>query len=257
MKIVTLTMNPAIDQSALVDRVVPDRKLRCKPPTFEPGGGGINVSRAIQRLGGESLAIYPAGGSMGEFIEEMLNSQKLNHDVVKIDGRTRQNLMVYEESTDQQYRFGMPGPRLNKNEWRQCLKATLKVKPKPEYVIASGSLPDGVPEDFYARLADLCKENGVNLIVDTSGEPLRRAAKADVFLIKPNLRELKYLEKSNWRRNLSRKPLCSRLWKSDTAAMSLYHSGQPVSWQPAKKAVSDCGLRPLRSGARSVRATAW
>ena len=193
MEIVTLTMNPTIDQSASVERVLPDRKLRCKPPAFEPGGGGINVSRAVQRLNGESLAIYPAGGSTGKFLKEMLDSHELHHQPVPVAGRTRQHLMIYEESTGQQFRFGMPGPQLEESEWRHCLKAIFEARSTPAYVVASGSLPAGAPSDLFARMADLCKERGSNLIVDTSGEPLEEAVNAGVFLIKPNLRELKNL----------------------------------------------------------------
>jgi len=193
MKIVTLTMNPAIDASALVDRVTPDVKLRCKAPKFEPGGGGVNVSRAIQRLDGESLAIFPAGGPGGHLLLDLLEDENVPCRLIPIKNRTRQNLMIYEESGGRQYRFGMPGPRLAAHEWRQCLDKLFEADPRPDFVVASGSLPPKVPTDFYGRLAGLCRDKGIRLMVDTSGEPFRQAVRQGLFLVKPNLRELKAL----------------------------------------------------------------
>jgi len=191
--IVTLTMNPAIDKSARVDSVVPDRKLRCNSVRLEPGGGGINVSRAIHRLGGRSLALYPSGGYAGELLQELLDKEEVEHTSIPIQGRTRKNLMVYASSTNQQFRFGMPGPSLSEEEWSRCLDNLSNVEPKPDYIVASGSLPSGVPESFYGRVAALAKELQAKLIVDTSGAPLLPALYEGVFLIKPNLRELKKL----------------------------------------------------------------
>ena len=112
--IVTITLNPAIDKSSSVDHVVAERKLYCKPPRFEPGGGGLNVSRAVKKLGGESILLYPAGGLTGDRLKELLNQEGLNHRPFPIEGLIRENLVILEESTGQQYRFGMPGPEIQK-----------------------------------------------------------------------------------------------------------------------------------------------
>jgi 6-phosphofructokinase 2 len=190
VSIVTLTMNPAIDKSSEVDRVVAERKLRCEPPGFEPGGGGINVARALKRLGSDALALYPAGGPPGELFGRLLSDDGLTHRPIEIDGWTRENLAVYETSTGQQFRFGMPGPRLVKSEWERCLEAVGGLDPPPGYLVASGSLPPGVPPDFYARLAKVRAGSDTRLVVDTSGEALKLSISAGVFMIKPNLREL-------------------------------------------------------------------
>lgn len=189
-KIVTLTLNPSVDKNSSIPYVVPEHKLRCRQPTFEPGGGGLNVSRAIQRLGGQSLAFYVAGGPTGEVLKQLLDKEKLNHRAMPLAGWTRQNLTVFEEATTQQYRFIMPGPTLDSTEWQRCLDEVSTLNPKPDYIVASGSLPLGVPTDFYARLARLAKQLEIRLIVDTSGEPLRQAAQEGVYLLKPNMREL-------------------------------------------------------------------
>jgi 6-phosphofructokinase 2 len=189
MKIATLTMNPAIDKSSAVTQVVAEWKLKCEPPEYEPGGGGINVSRAIQKLGGESAAFYAAGGLAGRMLSDLLDREGLLHRPMSIAGVTRENFTVLEKSTGRQYRFGMPGPTLNEAEWRRCLEEILPLLPKIDYLVASGALPPGVPLDFYGQLARLAREHNTRLVVDTSGEALRLAVEEGVFLIKPNLRE--------------------------------------------------------------------
>jgi 6-phosphofructokinase 2 len=191
--IITLTMNPAIDKSSSVDHVVAERKLYCTPPLFEPGGGGINVSRAIKKLGGESLALYPSGGPSGETLQLLLNQEAIDHSPVPIKEWSRENLIIMEQSTGVQYRFGMPGPELRDEEWQRCLEELFSGRPGPDYVVASGSLPPGVPQDFYARIARLGKEHGARVVIDTSGEPLRLALQEGVYLIKPNIREFRDL----------------------------------------------------------------
>lgn len=190
MVIATLTMNPTIDKGAKVDRVLAERKLRCHSLRYEPGGGGVNVSRAIRHLGGESIALYTSGGPPGEMLHALLESEGVEHRQIPVKDWTRENLIVFEETTGQQYRFGMPGPYLSEEEWRRALDALSALDPKPDYLVASGSLPPGAPNDFYARAAQLGKQIGARVIVDTSGEPLRLTAQGEVYLLKPNLREL-------------------------------------------------------------------
>jgi 6-phosphofructokinase 2 len=189
MKIATLTMNPAIDKSSAVAQVVAEWKLRCDPPVFEPGGGGINVSRAIRKLEGDSVAFYPAGGLAGRMLSDLLAREGLHHRAISIPGATRENFTVLEKSSGRQYRFGMPGPTLQDGEWRRCLEEVANLLPRIDYLVASGRLPPGVPADFYGQVAKLVKEHKTRLIVDTSGEALRLAVEEGVFLIKPNLRE--------------------------------------------------------------------
>ncbi len=191
-KIVTLTLNPAIDKSTTVKSIVPDKKLRCADPVFEPGGGGVNVSRAIQKLGGTSTAVYLAGGYSGKHYEHLLRAEGLFSHVVEISGHTRENLIVMDESSNLQYRFGMPGPYIRENEWQRCLQI-LEEAEGIEYIVASGSLPEGVPVDIFAKLTAITKKKNARLILDTSGEPLRQAVDDGVFMIKPNLGELSAL----------------------------------------------------------------
>jgi 6-phosphofructokinase 2 len=188
--ILTVTMNPAIDKSSSVGRVTPEQKLRCRAPQYEPGGGGINVSRAVRLLGGDSTALYLAGGPTGDMLAALLDGEGITHQAVRIRELTRQNLTVYEDSSGQQFRFGMPGPVTTSEECSECLDIISRLNPHPAFIVASGSLPPGVPEDFYGRLAGMARDMGSKMVVDTSGAPLKHAVQEGVFMIKPNAREL-------------------------------------------------------------------
>lgn len=188
--IVTLTLNPTIDTSTTVDRLAADHKLRCAQPRYDAGGGGLNVSKAIHRLGGQSMALFTSGGPIGQMLQELVHEVGLTYQVIGIEGLTRENFIVTETSTSHQYRFGMPGPSLTASEVESCLSALENLPTKPTYLVASGSLPPGAPLDFYGRVARLAKQQGARFILDTSGEPLKAAANEGVFLLKPNLGEL-------------------------------------------------------------------
>ncbi len=190
-KIVTLTLNPSLDKSAKVDKLVPDRKLRSFDIQFEPGGGGINVSRAINKLGGETLAVYTKGGFTGDFFASLLEKENINQHTIDIQGTTRENLMIVETSTDQHFRFGMQGASLTDQEVIQLLD--LIRNEKPEILVASGSLPPGLPVDFYSEIGKLAKELGALYILDTSGKALQEGVTEGVYLLKPNLGELSSL----------------------------------------------------------------
>lgn len=190
MKIVTLTLNPSLDKHTYTERLLPDKKLRCEEPVYEPGGGGINVSRAISIMGGESLAIYVAGGPAGEKMEELLEQEGIKQHIIKINNPTRENLTVIENSTQNQFRFGMPGSEIGDEALAECMQLIKDLPDDVEYLVASGSLPPGVPDDFYGRIAELAKSKNIKCIVDTSGKALKTAAEMGVYLMKPNLGEL-------------------------------------------------------------------
>lgn len=191
-KIITVTVNPCIDKSTTFSGLKPDKKLRCATPKLEPGGGGINVSRAIHKLNGKSLAIYPAGGYAGNFLKELLGKENIESIVIATKDNTRENFIVVDELTNNQYRFCMPGPVLLESEWQQCLDQ-IELLEGAEYIVASGSLPPGVPQDFFGRIAAIANGKNVKLILDTSGAPLKYALEKGVYLWKPNLGELSAL----------------------------------------------------------------
>lgn len=189
--LITLTMNPTVDKSTTVETVASEIKLRCAAPQFDPGGGGINVSRAVSKLGGESIAAYTAGGRPGEMLGDLLGQEAITLHPIPIAGATRENLTVYEDSSGLQYRFGMPGPTLTQAEWQRCLDVVFEQE--ADYIVASGSLPPGVPDDFYAQLANRARDTASRVIIDTSGPALAALVHAHVYLMKPNLREIELL----------------------------------------------------------------
>jgi 6-phosphofructokinase 2 len=188
-QIVTLTMNPALDIATATERVVPVHKLRCAAPRYHPGGGGINVARATHALGGEALAIFPSGGAAGEMIRHLLCEEGVPHEAIAIAGFTRESLNVDEHQSGNQYRFILPGPAISRQEQERCLDALSRAAPHADYIVASGSLPLGVPEDFYERAVELAKRHGKPLVLDTSG-PALKAAGHGIYMLKPSLREL-------------------------------------------------------------------
>jgi 6-phosphofructokinase 2 len=190
--ILTITLSPCIDKSTSVAQLIPEKKLRCSSPKLEPGGGGINVARAIKKLGGEAVAVFPSGGYTGKHFNHLLEEEQIPSVIIETAHETRENIIVVDESTNSQFRFGMPGTMLHEKEWQQCLDA-VSAAGDMKFVVASGSLPPGVPLDIYARLATIAAKNGSKFIIDTSGEALRHAAGAGAFLIKPNLGELSSL----------------------------------------------------------------
>ena len=190
--IITITFSPCIDKSTSIEALIPNNKLQCASPKLEPGGGGINVARAIKKLGGEALAIYPSGGYTGKHFNHLLSKENIPVMIIETLNESRENIIVLDKSANKQYRFGMPGTALQEEEWKQCLQAIEKTT-KVEFIVASGSLPPGVPNDIYGRIALIAKKKNAKLIVDTSGEALKHAVNEGVFLVKPNIAELGYL----------------------------------------------------------------
>ncbi|MFZ6030171.1 MAG: 1-phosphofructokinase family hexose kinase [Chloroflexota bacterium] len=230
--ILTLTINPALDQSTEVEQVSPEKKLRCKETRYEPGGGGVNVSRAIQRLGGSSLAVYAIGGPIGEAMYARLDAEGLHHRPVRIEGNTRISFTAMERSSNQQYRFVMPGPSME-NDWQKLLDVLTAEAPQPSWIVASGSLPPGVPVDFYRRLARLCHAAGHKLILDTSGDGLKAAVEEGVYLLKPNRRELQSLADSKLENEAQQRDVVAQLMakgQAEVVVVSLGAAGALAGW---------------------------
>ncbi|MBL7087350.1 1-phosphofructokinase family hexose kinase [Acidovorax sp.] len=213
--LITLTLNPALDLATTTNHVAPTHKLRCGPVRRFAGGGGINVARVLHRLSADVLAWALAGGAAGAQVQQLLADEGVSTRLQRIAGDTRENFSVVETSTGQEFRFVLPGPTLQTTEWQACLDALTAHAPSPRWLIASGSLPPGTPDDFYAQLARLLSTRGVRVVIDTSGPPLTAALQAGVALVKPSLREL---------RDVMQQPLEHAAdWCA--AAQSLVHSG--------------------------------
>ncbi len=188
--IATITINPAIDIFVNVARVESIKKLRCSAPKRDPGGGGINVARVAHRLGGSVAAIYPVGGAIGKLLQRLVEREGIDSVTTPSHVETRENFTAYEEETGEQYRFVLPGSALHKAEWEACLDKLAGLAEPPKIVVASGSIPPGVPDDFFAQVARRAKTLGAKMVLDTSGAALKAALGEGVSLIKPNLVEL-------------------------------------------------------------------
>ena len=204
--ILTLTMNPALDVCTSIDKVVPTHKLRCAGAITHPGGGGINVARVLHRLGSDCQALYLAGGPTGKALQRLLDREQVCQQVIEIAGETRESFSVHEISSGLDYRFVLPGPTVQGHEWQAGLAHFAGLDPAPRYLVVSGGLPPGAPDDLYARLARLARQRGSLLVLDTSGPPLAAALAEGVHLVKPSLRELRDLSglslatPTEWRR---------------------------------------------------------
>lgn len=194
-QIVSLCMNPALDITTSTPDIRPTDKLRCQGVRYDPGGGGINVALVADVLGVPALAVFPAGGPAGQVVHSLLVADGLAIHRIPIGGSTRESFTVNETSTTRQYRFVLPGPELTLAEQTECLLALRRAAAtsrggRPEVVVASGSLPPGVPHDFYQEISNTCAEMGATFLLDTSGGGLTNI-KSGVFLLKPSLRELR------------------------------------------------------------------
>ena len=191
--VVTLTLNPSLDLSTAVDAIEPWRKLRCDTSQLDPGGGGINVARAVRTLGGHAIAVATLGGHVGSEVAAALTREGIALRRVRTRRGTRQNFAVTERATGQQFRFIQGGEHMSRAEWQRALDATVDEGRAAGCVVASGSVPPGVPDDVYARLAERLAPFAVPVIVDTSGPALHASILARVELVKPSVNELQSL----------------------------------------------------------------
>jgi len=195
--IVTITLNPALDKSITVPELVPEKKLRALSAKVEPGGGGINISRALKKLGVASEAIILSGGYTGKTLEALLSKEQVAFTAIETEGDTRENFVVFDEDKKLQYRFGMPGERVSDQELGLLMQAIGNCA-HVDYVVLSGSLPPGTSTTVFHEIAIIAQQLNAKLIVDTSGDGLKAAVKEGLYLIKPNLRELASLVGKEW-----------------------------------------------------------
>lgn len=178
--ILTVTLNPALDLSTATDEVRADLKLRCDKPVVDPGGGGINVSRAIKILGGASTAMVALGGATGARMAEMLKAQGLSVIRMTAPGETRQSLAVTDRATGEQYRFVMPGPEWHMSNVGDAMAAIAEAARGGGWVVVSGSNPPGVAPGFEQMLTVRLKDGRAKLLVDTSGAALLALAGSSI-----------------------------------------------------------------------------
>jgi 6-phosphofructokinase 2 len=189
-RLVTVTVNPAVDVSTAVEELSFDVKLRSEPLCYEPGGGGVNCARVLSTLGARVVAVYTQGGAMGAVLGELLEGKDFERRPVPVAESTRQSFHVYEQRSARQLRFVSPGPRLGSDECAALADAVADATEHGTMVVLSGSLPPGAPDELYATLTERVNERGGRVVLDTSGPAWKPAAEAGVYALRNNDREL-------------------------------------------------------------------
>ncbi|MCO6186456.1 1-phosphofructokinase family hexose kinase [Rhizobium sp. L1K21] len=190
MNILCVALNPTIDISCTAKRVEPTHKIRTRGQSLHAGGGGVNVARVVKTLGGDPKLLITSGGVAGTLLEEALGESGIRLDVIELKEPTRIAYAVFDEESGLEYRFVPEGPDVPRAKQQQIARAVGECR--NGFVVASGSLPRGVPDDIYAQLARIAAENKSRFILDTSGAALKAAldARENIFLVKPSLSEL-------------------------------------------------------------------
>lgn len=189
--ILTITLNPCIDKSTTIDELKPDVKMRCSEVVREPGGGGLNVSKALKKLGASSIALIPSGGYNGKMLCALLEKESIEFRSFPMGVETRENWMAVETNTNKQFRFTFPGLPVDEKTVGEMLSQIDALK--PEFVVASGSLPPQMREDIYAGIVERARAAGARSVIDTSGPALAALKGKRADLIKPNIGELSRL----------------------------------------------------------------
>ena len=213
--IVTVTMNPAIDKTVEIERLRHGGLNRIQKVEYDAGGKGINVSKTIRELGGKSVAMGFLAGNSGKTIANVLGEKGIENDFVWVEGETRTNTKVYEKDGTLT-ELNEPGPAVTEAAVEKLLEKLEEYAGKDTLFVLSGSIPDGVPKDIYARITRRVHEKGSRVLVDADGELFRIALEARPDMIKPNRVELEELF------GLAADACDEELWK---AARSLQNHG--------------------------------
>ena len=187
--IATITLNPSLDRYITVHGLEVDKVNRWTSARIYAGGKGIDVSRAIHEMGGKAIAYGFVGGHAGRTLEILLDEEGVPCSFTPIQRETRTNFIITDTKSSQQTRIDAPGPHISKREWERFRKKTLRIRPNPDLIVASGSVPPGIPDDVYYTIIMEAKSFGIRAILDSDSQWLAEGIKAKPYLIKPNVRE--------------------------------------------------------------------
>lgn len=187
--IITLTPNPAVDQTVFVDRFDVGAVNRFRESQLDPAGKGINVSRVAHRLGWPTIAFGFLAGEIGLIAETALDDEGVQHHFVRIPGQTRLNVTIVEEVGRTSTSLYGPGPPVDQEHFARLDNLIQFWLQAGRVLVLAGSLPPGIPDEAYATYIRLAESRGVRTILDADGEPLRLGVEARPYLIKPNVAE--------------------------------------------------------------------
>lgn len=191
--IYTLTLNPAVDRELTVTAMEFDSVLRATGARVDFGGKGFNVSRLLKGMGTTSTAVGFLGGRAGELLQDGLRSLGIGTDFVWVSEETRTNVSIVTEAHDHYIKVNEKGPLITKAKQKELLDKIDVLAKRGDWWVLAGSLPPGVPDDFYARIVNLLNQHDANAILDTSGESLRLGCAEKPYLLKPNAEEAQAL----------------------------------------------------------------
>jgi 6-phosphofructokinase 2 len=194
--IATITLNPSLDRTVIVDGLKVNESNRWTSVHHYAGGKGIDVSRAIHEMGGQTIAYGFIGGDEGRTLEVKLDEEGVPFSFTPIEQETRVNFIIADTRASQQTIINAPGPHISKRELARFLKKLRGIYPSPELMVVSGSVPPGVPIDIYYTIVQEAKSHRVRTILDSAGQWLEEGIKAKPYLIKPNIREAEELLKT-------------------------------------------------------------
>jgi 6-phosphofructokinase 2 len=191
--IATITLNPSLDQHITVDGLVMDGTNRWSRLHRYAGGKGIDVSRAINEMGGRTVAYGFIGGPVGRAVEILLDEEEVPFSFTPIQRETRTNFIITDSKTSKQTRIDAPGPHISKAEFERFQRKMLRMRPSPDLIVVGGSLPPGIPSNVYYSIITEAKTFGVRTILDSDAQWLAEGIKAKPYLVKPNVREAEEL----------------------------------------------------------------
>ncbi len=191
--IATVTLNPSLDRTVTVEELVVDEANRWTSLRRDPGGKGINVSRVIHELGGETVAYGFIGGIDGETLKHLLKQHEVPFDFTPIKGEIRSNFIITDLKTRRQTRIDAPGPHISRYELGKLIDKITRIKPKPDFLVFAGSVPPGVPDDIYRQLIEEARKSGIKTVLDSDNKWLKEGIRAKPNVIKPNVHEAEEL----------------------------------------------------------------
>ncbi|MFG6117473.1 1-phosphofructokinase [Halobacillus sp. MO56] len=184
--IYTCTLNPSIDYIMHVDQFEPGGLNRAEKTFYYPGGKGINVSRVLNKLSTPSIALGFAGGFTGQFIRSFLDGEGVSHHFIETDEPSRINVKM---KAGNETEINGPGPSITSAQETELLASIEKLSLEDTLVIA-GSVPASLDKDIYLKISNICKQQNISLVADTSGAALKQLVGSPVMLLKPNHHEL-------------------------------------------------------------------
>lgn len=191
--IVSLSLNPAIDLTYEVGCITHDQKSRATKTHYDPGGTGVNVGRALEKLTPHSHTCCIIAGTMGQFLRSMLNNELNNFTTLQVNGETRINTTIIQQSPQRQYEINASGPMINPEQLNQIIQQFLDLCGQGIGIL-TGSLPPNTPLNTYRFISEKLKQQGAKAIVDAPVLTLKETLNSHPFLIKPNLHELEALQ---------------------------------------------------------------